>query len=176
MYYSESGTGFKLTAAATYDHTGLSGWEKCDGAAFTEPGLGGAAAPLSGLSNHAGANPSVQWNRALDKWTMVWHGWDGNIYLSASSDAVHWERPRLVTEPSAGYDRAWYPTLIDEQGGDRIGDETVRLYHAEIKLGASRTDHRVFVARDVIFEIEPNYIRKIPYKMRISSVDRHQLY
>ena len=38
-----------------------------------------------------GGNPSVTWNDYLQRWLMVWHGWDPpNILLSHSQDLLHW--------------------------------------------------------------------------------------
>lgn len=148
MYYSEKSDDFKISAAATNDRNGLQGWQKWNGKGFDSPGIGGPATPLPGLSSQPGANPSVQWNTLLEKWILVWHGWNGNIYLSSSADGINWDIPRFVAGPENNRVHAWYPTLIDATGGDAVGGQTVRLYYADI---ASDVSERDFVYRTVTF-------------------------
>ena len=33
-----------------------------------------------------GGNPSIHWNKYLKLWMMVYHGWDGNIYLTTARE------------------------------------------------------------------------------------------
>ena len=148
IYYSEKVTNFRISAAATHDPSGRTGWKKWNGSGFNSPAIGGKSTPLPGLFDQPGANPSVMWNTFLEKWVMVWHGWNGNTYLASSTDGIHWDRPRLVTRPVAGRVHAWYPTLIDGAKGDSVGGRDVRLYYADV---SDDVDVRDFVYRKITF-------------------------
>ena len=57
--------------------------------AFSEPGLGGRESFLTGLDAQGG-NPSVIWNAFLKRWVMTWQSWTGYVYISSSTDLLHW--------------------------------------------------------------------------------------
>lgn len=57
---------------------------------FSQPGLGGREGEVKELGVWGG-NPSITWNNYLQRWLMVWHGWDPpNILLSHSQDLLQW--------------------------------------------------------------------------------------
>lgn len=142
-YFSErSGNNHRICAAMSQDPSGLTGWLKFRNGDFGEPGLGGKTTALFGLDQVPGANPFVAWSRPRQRWVMVWHGWDGKIYLSMSIDGLRWDDPQLVAEPSVGYTRAWYPTLIDPEHGTEMLGENVFLYYAEINDAGRRMVYR----------------------------------
>jgi hypothetical protein len=125
----------KICMAASSDPTGASGtWKKWDGMDFTvegynnTTGIGGISTAIKGLQHNYGANPSVMWNSFLQKWVMVYHGWDPKvIYMSSSNNGLDWENPITIT--NINEETAWYPNLIGDNG-DTIGGQTVKLYYA----------------------------------------------
>lgn len=134
-YYSAyiPGEDFKITMAVSEAVDGASGsWKKWDGNDFTVEGyntttqLGGPDSKIEGLGSRAGANPSVIWNRHLQKWVMVYAGWDNVIYMSTSDDGLDWESPMAITDANA--ETATYPNLIGDNG-DTEGGEIVKLYY-----------------------------------------------
>lgn len=67
---------------------------------FSQPGLGGREGEVKELGAWGG-NPSVTWNSHLERWLMVWHGWDPPvIHLSSSRDLLHWEPAVRIVEVS----------------------------------------------------------------------------
>jgi len=36
-----------------------------------------------------GGNPSLHWNKYLELWVMVYHGWNGNIYITTSRNSLN---------------------------------------------------------------------------------------
>jgi hypothetical protein len=119
-----------LYLAMSTDPLGQPGsWKKLYNGAFTEPGLGGKATPVANLRDQPGANPSVFWSTLLGQWVMVWHGWNGNLYISASPDLMTWEKPRLLLSPAAGR-RLAYPTVIGLD--DRRAHSRPTLYFADM--------------------------------------------
>lgn len=134
-YYSAYITGedFKICMAASDDAGGASGtWKKWDGSGFTAEGynsvtkIGEADSKIEGLGSRSGANPSVMWNRYLQKWLMVYAGWDNVIYMSTSTDGLAWETPVALTD--ADTETARYPNLIGDKG-DTEGSVIVKLYY-----------------------------------------------
>jgi hypothetical protein len=134
-YYSASAGGdYRICMAVSSAPTGASGtWKKWDGRDFTADGynhtsgIGGSDTQIIGLQSHPGANPSVLWNSYLQKWVMVYHGWDRVIYMSSSNDGLVWENPVALT--NINKETAWYPNLIGNNG-DTNGNEILRLYYA----------------------------------------------
>lgn len=125
-FFQENGL---LCVAESTDEEGRPGtWRKWFKGRFQEPGLGGRATPIPGLSRRPGGNPSLLWSASLKRWTMAWHGWDGNLWFSTSEDLTTWAAPRLLlARPPGG--KVWYPTLIeDATSGDGAG---LWLLHAE---------------------------------------------
>ncbi len=120
-----------LCMAMSQDRKGSPGsWKKWDGKDFTlearnpQTGLGGPNVAIANLRRVAGANPSVMWNKFLEKWVMVYGSWTKSIYISFSNDGIKWDTPMKIL----GNDfPAWYPNLIGSEG-DLVGGEYVKLY------------------------------------------------
>jgi len=106
-----------LMVASSSDSEGRPGtWYKYYQGAFTEPGIGGFASPLSGWEAHAGGNPSVHFNTFLNCWVMVAHTWGSifgpsSLWISTSADLIHWAPPRPLLE-SVTPQRFWYTTIL----------------------------------------------------------------
>ena len=120
-----------LCMAASSDRRGAPGtWKKWDGKDFTieardsETGLGGRNVAIANLRRIAGANPSVMWNTFLNRWVIVYAGWDKCVYMSFSDDGIVWDVPQKILGDDA---TAWYPNLIGSEG-DLVGGEYVKLY------------------------------------------------
>ena len=134
-----------LRLAVSRDPGGGPGtWFKYHEGAFEEPGLGGRSTPLAGLPG--GANPSVHWNTHLQKWVMVYAGWNpAEVLITASEDLVHWEPARAVAGSAVG-GKAWYATIVGED--DKAAGASARIYYADIQPDFSS---RQFVSRDISF-------------------------
>lgn len=134
-YYSASADGdYRICMAASSDPAGApETWKKWNGSNFTADGynsisgVGGIDTQITGLQSIAGANPSVHWNSYLQKWIMVYHGWEQVVYMSSSNDGLVWENPIALTDLSR--ERAWYPNLIGDNG-DATGSKVLKLYYA----------------------------------------------
>ncbi|WP_257668899.1 hypothetical protein [Parapedobacter tibetensis] len=114
-----------ICMASSSDPNGNVGsWQKWYNGAFSEPGIGGLQTAISPLSANPGANPSVHWNDYLEKFVMVWHGWDGKLYIAASDDCEIWEQPRLLLEDGV---KAWYPNTVGYTS--TTGGQSVTLYY-----------------------------------------------
>ncbi|KAI9004994.1 hypothetical protein DFJ74DRAFT_712878 [Hyaloraphidium curvatum] len=155
-----------LSMAVSSDPEGRPGtWRKWGGpnVGFNVPGLGGRGFPvggtvnadgsfnwdrITGLALAPGANPHVHFNTYLNKWVMVWHGWNFRLYISASDDGLNWESPRLLAT-SINNSRAWYPTVVCATGGSLWGAQWCRLYYGD--NWAPNTDRRDFVSRTLQF-------------------------
>lgn len=133
-----------IRLAVSYDPLGAPGtWKKYYNGEFDEDGLGGMSSPLSNLSDVGGANPSVHWNTLYNKWVMTYHGWDGSIYATLSSDGVTWENPKKIISKE-DYNR-WYPTIIGES--DTKAGRLARIYYAEFNSSG-----RKMASRDILFD------------------------
>lgn len=128
-----SGAQNSICLAMSDDPEAKSGtWKKWNGGSFSveaynpETKKGGANHALSNLRLRPGANPSVMWNTYLNKWVMVYHGWDPKkVYIAFSKDGINWGNPSSVI---GGADNPiWYPNLISTEG-DLVGGKEVRLY------------------------------------------------
>ena len=140
-YYQEH----NISMAISYDTSGAPGtWKKYYQGDFTEDGLGGVQSPLPGLISVPGGNPSVHWNTNLSKWVMVYHGWDGNIYITTSEDGIDWDVPQSIISSSTG-GKAWYPTIIGET--DVKAGMTAKIYYADFLS----TGGRLFKVREIKF-------------------------
>lgn len=148
-YAGGSGGDYKICMAASTDPSGAPGtWKKWDGERFAingynrESNTGGVDHEIAGLTARSGANPSVQWNDYLQKWVMVYAGWNNVIYMSASGDGIDWEKPIAITD--AGNETANYPNLISEFG-DQKGGAVVKLYYGRNQdlFGKRQFAHRV---------------------------------
>lgn len=133
-----------IRLAVSYDPLGAPGtWKKYYNGAYHEEGLGGKSSAISDLSNVGGANPSVHWNTYFGKWVMTYHGWDGGIYVTLSSDGVDWEYPKKIISKQS-YNR-WYPTIIGES--DTKAGKLARIYYAEFNSSG-----RQMAAQDILFD------------------------
>ena len=134
-----------LRLAVSEDPSGNVGtWFKYHEGAFGEPGIGGRSTPLAGLPG--GANPSVHWNTHLQKWVMVYAGWNpSDVLITASEDLINWEPARTVASSAVG-GNAWYATIIGED--DKVAGESARIYYADIQPDFSS---RQFVSREITF-------------------------
>lgn len=142
-----------LCVASSEDARGRPGtWKKYHDREFVEPGLDGRSTPIQGLERHAGGNPSVHFNTYLNKWLMVWGTWENSstspdsIWLSSSSDLVHWDAPRLVVAAQR-QERCWYPTILGTS--DVSGGREALLCYAYFPDKSQ--SHRKFVARAITF-------------------------
>ncbi len=141
LFYQEN----FLCMAISHDPLGAPGtWYKYFRGSFSSPGLGGPSTPSPGRVTVPGSNPSVHWNTHLESWVMVWHSWEGDIYISYSPDLEHWELPCLLL--SGGNSLCWYPTVIGET--DTLAGQTAKLYYADIQADFS---WRLFLCREIAF-------------------------
>ncbi|WP_242157269.1 T9SS type A sorting domain-containing protein [Aestuariivivens sediminis] len=114
-----------LSMAISEDPAGAPGtWMKWYNGAFSEPGIGGFHSPIDGLSGRPGANPSVHWNTYLNKFIMIYHGWNEKLYISASDDGEVWEVPQLLLDEGS---KTWYPVVVGTNSTE--GGQTVTLYY-----------------------------------------------
>jgi len=138
----------QIHVAVSSDPLGSPGtWYKWDGRAFTVPGLEGKGAPLPAFIGREGGNPSVHYNTHLERWIMVYGGWDGTTYISSSTDMIHWDTPRALAVSDQG-GRAWYPTIVGDEG-DTVAERVANLYYADI---AADFSSRKFYKRTITFE------------------------
>lgn len=155
-YYSAyiQGEDYKISMAVSNDPAGAPGtWRKWDGKDFTITGnnpqteTGGTDHKIGGLSSRAGANPSVMWNTFLDRWVMVYAGWDEVIYMSSSKDGITWERPIAITDIDE--ETARYPNLIGETG-DLVGGREIKMYYGR---NQNQAGVRQFAYRVITYEV-----------------------
>ena len=145
-----------LCMAMSDDPEGRPGsWKKWFEGGFTEPGLGGRATPIPAFAKHRGGNPSVQWNTFLNKWIIVWHRWEGDMWISNSDDLVTWSTPKLLLGKPSDSGKVWYPTLIGES--DQVGGKSVTLLYAEFP--DVKSARRRFLARELTFAKENQSLR-----------------
>jgi hypothetical protein len=137
------------------------------GRGFTHPGIRGRgfgagvpqlpdgsqdwSKPVRGLAMRPGSNPAIHFNVYLNKWVMLWNGWDNRMYISASEDVADpdgWETPRLVARSVDGT-KAWHPTVVCQGGGSAwCPTNTGKLYYADRWRAP---DLRDFVTRTITF-------------------------
>ncbi|KAK9799416.1 hypothetical protein WJX73_005559 [Symbiochloris irregularis] len=129
-------------------------WKKWNGDDFSGEGLDGPSTVIEGLNSEWGSNPSIHFNTLLQRWVMLYANWPGKLFVSTSTDAVHWEPPRQIAE-SIHKDKdgnplaVRYPTVISAQG-EAVAGASARLYYADFDNpdnGASRD----FVSREITF-------------------------
>ena len=108
---------------------------------------------LRGLDQHAGGNPSVNFNSFLKKWLMVWATWDqsspspNSIWLSTSDNLLNWSPPKVVLKAS-GRERYWYPTVVGDSDVSS-GEEGPLVLHAYFPDKARH--EREFRVQDIVF-------------------------
>jgi len=144
-YYQEE----HILMAMSEDRLGRPGtWYKYYDGSFSQPGIEGLATRVNNLTINGG-NPSVHFNEYLNKYVIVYHGWNGNIYLSTSANGIEWESPVKIVTASSG-NRVWYPTIIGET--DLAAGKVARLYYADF-AGNGRN----FISRAIIFDETPAF-------------------
>ncbi|XP_023336347.1 uncharacterized protein LOC111707468 [Eurytemora carolleeae] len=125
--------GTSMSAAVNYNMNGeMSGWKKWNGTAFSRNSLVEDMEPLrdfDGKVLQPGGNPSLHWNKYLELWVMVYHGWNGNIYITTSRDLPFFNTPRILVARSSAIEKNWYPTLLSWAHGDRLGGRSLYLYY-----------------------------------------------
>ncbi|KAI9032340.1 hypothetical protein DFJ74DRAFT_654135 [Hyaloraphidium curvatum] len=144
-YFSDG----RMSMAISTDVNAAPGtWRKWYQGGFNAEGLGGQHDYIEPLVGAAGANPSVHWNTYLGRWVMVYGSWSGAVFISSSRDGTTWDVPRQVVTSQRG-DRAWYPTIIGDQG-DRVIGQDARLYYADFGGGGRDFARRLirFVRND----------------------------
>ncbi|MCH5686155.1 hypothetical protein LWM68_18980 [Niabella sp. W65] len=100
---------------------------------------------MSPLTMNPGSNPSVHWNTYLNRFVMIWHGWDGKLYISASADGETWETPRLLLQDGP---KAWYPAIIGASSVE--GGQAIQLYYAfDFRADGRRT----LASRTITFQL-----------------------
>jgi len=143
----------QMSAAVSKNMNGeQASWKKWDGANFTRNSLVDAMEPLrdqDGNLLNKGANPSIHWNTYLELWVMVWHGWNGNIYIATASDLPHFTTPKVLIQTPNNVEKNWYPTLISKENGDRVGGEFLHLYYRYFPSGpgAGKSEFRTTTVR-----------------------------
>ncbi|WP_242094158.1 T9SS type A sorting domain-containing protein [Aestuariivivens sediminicola] len=124
-YYTPVFGSVNLSMAISEDPAGAPGtWMKWYNGSFSQPGIGGFHSPIDGLSGRPGANPSVHWNTYLEKFIIVFHGWNEKLYISASEDGEVWEEPQLLLDEGS---KTWYPVVVGTNSSE--GGQTVTLYY-----------------------------------------------
>ena len=149
-FYQEQAenTEAEIHVAISTDPQGKPGsWMKWDGQDFTAPGIGGKGKPLPAFWGREGGNPSVHWNTYLKSWIMVYGGWDGSLYIASSPNLLEWSAPQVLVRPVQG-GRAWYPTILSEEGDTRAG-QSARLYYADFNTDLIK---RKFIGRTITFQ------------------------
>lgn len=153
-YYSAyaGGGDYKICMATSADPSGApETWKKWDGEHFSVIGyssksnIGGVDHEIAGLTTRSGSNPSVLWNEYLQRWVMVYAGWNKVLYMSASEDGIEWERPIAITD--AAKEAAGYPNLISEYG-DLVGGSVIKLYYGRNQNAAGV---RQFAYRNITY-------------------------
>ncbi len=152
--YCKSVWDYVMTMAESTDPEGAPGtWKKWDGTAFTgvgcdpETGLGADNVSIDNLVYRRGANPSVMYNTYINKWIMVYHGWESYIVMSTSDDGITWEMPIPLISKTMEPGGVMYPNMISSEG-DTSGGKSFRIYHAADMVNGKR----VLAYRDFIFE------------------------
>ncbi len=148
-YYSgfcEDPHDFVISMAASSDPEGKPGtWKKWDGSDFTleacnqDTGLGAKNYCIAELKGFRGGNPSVMWNRKLDKWMMVYHTWGRGIVFSTSTDGIVWSTPEVIVSYLDAPGGAMYPNFISEEG-DLTSEDEFRIYYSADMDSAGKRD------------------------------------
>ena len=73
--------------------------------------------------------------RFLNLWIVIWNGFDGNIYITSARKLPRFKKPRILIPKETEAQLNWYPTLMSEQLGDKVGGQVLHLYWAEFSTG-----------------------------------------
>ena len=140
-------------AESTDDEARPGTWKKWDGSSFTgdgfdpETGIGSQNVSIDNLVHRRGANPSVMYNSYINKWIMVYHGWESYIVMSTSDDGIVWAEPTLLISRTMEPGGVMYPNMISLEG-DTSGGQSFRIYYAADMVNGIR----ILSYRDFIFE------------------------
>jgi hypothetical protein len=69
---------------------------------------------------------------------MVWNGYDGNIYITSAKTLPKFQPPRILIDKTSSDQKNWYPNLISEQTGDRVGGQEFHLYYRDFPEGPGK--------------------------------------
>ena len=83
-----------------------------------------------------------KYSRFLNQWIVIWNGYDGNIYITSARKLPQFEKPRILIHKQNEKQRNWYPTILSEEFGDKIGGQKLHLYWAE--FSAPNQPNRLF--------------------------------
>ena len=72
---------------------------------------------------------------------MVWNGYNGNIYITAAKTLPNFEPPKILVEKTSSVEKNWYPSVISEDTGDRVGGQELHLYYKHFPEGLSRKSY-----------------------------------
>jgi len=120
-----------LRVAVTHDRGAGSGWQGWDGSGFSANSSNWVR--LKDSDGHPlpnGEHPNIHWNRFVRQWIMVWNGYDGRSYISSASRLADraFQPARVLLEKETEEQVNWYPNLLSESLGDRLGGEHLHLY------------------------------------------------
>lgn len=149
LYHSE----YRLRVAMSTDPLGQQGsWRKYYNGAFSQPGLRGVSTPLKCLDRVPGTVPAVHWNTYLNKWVMLYHGYQNkSIFIAASDDGLNWDCPRLLVQNNGRGWRAWYPTLVGDVT-DKVAGQRAHLYYLQMQELANGKHSRQYVKVPLTFQ------------------------
>ena len=71
----------------------------------------------------------------MNLWLIIWNGFDGNIYITSARKLPKFKKPRILIPKQNDAQLNWYPTLMSEEFGDKIGGKILHLYWAEFSTG-----------------------------------------
>merc|ERR1712038_2061621 len=120
-----------LRVAVTHDRGAGSGWQGWDGSGFSANSSNWVRLKDSdGQPLPNGEHPNIHWNRFVRQWIMVWNGYDGRSYISSASRLADraFQPARVLLEKETEEQVNWYPNLLSESFGDRLGGEHLHLY------------------------------------------------
>ena len=72
---------------------------------------------------------------------MVWSGYNGNIYITAAKTLPNFEPPRKLVTKSSSVEKNWFPSVISEETGDRIGGQFLHLYYKQFPQGLGKKSY-----------------------------------
>ena len=87
------------------------------------------------------------YNSYINKWIMVYHGWESYIVMSTSDDGIVWAEPTLLISRTMEPGGVMYPNMISLEG-DTSGGQSFRIYYAADMVNGIR----ILSYRDFIFE------------------------
>ena len=92
-------------------------------------------------------------SRFLNQWIIIWNGFDGNIYITSARKLPKFKRPKILIHKQNEKQLNWYPTLLSDEFGDKIGGRHLHLYWAEFSTGLGQPN-RIFRKVEIEFQIE----------------------